>query len=78
MIWTFRTALAVSLALATPAMAKRGNDELKRYCTGDATTFCGEVDPDSPDMDACFKKHRDDLSENCRRAIDAYQAGEGK
>ena len=71
-------ALAAGLALATPALAKRGNDDLKRYCTGDATTFCGDVDPDSEAMDACFKTHRKELSENCRRAIDAYQAGGGR
>nr|WP_238204026.1 3',5'-cyclic-nucleotide phosphodiesterase [Methylobacterium aerolatum] len=60
-----------------PALAKRGNDELKRYCTGDATTYCGDIDPDSKDMDACFTKHRAELSENCRKAIDAYQASGG-
>lgn len=71
-------ALVAGLALATPAFAKRGNDDLKKYCTGDATTFCGDIDPDSNAMDACFKEHRKELSENCRRAIDAYQAGGGK
>lgn len=74
--------LAITLALlsAAPALAaaKRGNADLKRYCTGDATTFCGDVDPDSDKMDACFADHRQELSENCRRAIDAYQAGGGR
>ena len=72
-------AISVALLAATPGLAaKRGNDDLKRYCTGDAMTFCGNVDPDSKAMDACFEKHRKEMSENCRRAIDAYQAKGGK
>ncbi len=70
--------IALTAALAGPALAKRGNDDLKRYCTGDATTYCGDIDPDSKDMDACFAKHRAELSENCRKAIDAYQASGGR
>ncbi|MBE7198104.1 MAG: 3',5'-cyclic-nucleotide phosphodiesterase [Parafilimonas terrae] len=70
--------LLAGVATADPALAKRGNDDLKRYCTGDAATYCGDVDPDSKEMDACFSKHRTELSENCRKAIDAYQAGGGK
>lgn len=64
-------ALAAVPALAAPA--KRGNEDLKKYCSGDAVTYCGDIDPDSREMDACFKKHRADLSENCRRAITAYE-----
>lgn len=71
-------ALALGLASLVPARAERGNEDLKKYCTGDATTFCGDVDPSSKAMDACFEKHRTELSENCRRAIDAYQAKGGK
>lgn len=58
--------------------SKRGNADLKKYCTGDALKFCGDIDPDSKEMDACFKKHRSELSENCRRAITAYEASGSK
>jgi hypothetical protein len=71
-------ALAVALTCAGPALAKRGNAELKRYCSGDAATFCGDVDPASKAMNACFQAHRKELSPNCRRAIDAYQARGGR
>ena len=74
--------LAFSLiAIVVPASAqtpKRGNEDLKTYCSGDAVTFCSGNDPDSPEMDACFKKNMDKISENCRRAITAYKAGGGK
>ena len=74
--------LALGLvAIAVPVSAqapKRGNQDLKTYCSGDAVTFCSGNDPDSPEMDACFKKNMDKISENCRRAITAYKAGGGK
>ena len=73
------------IAVATPTLAapdasasKRGNKDLKTYCSGDAVTFCSGDDPDSPEMDACFKKNMDKISENCRRAITAYKGGGGK
>ncbi|MFC6744548.1 hypothetical protein ACFQFG_05910 [Methylobacterium persicinum] len=60
------------------AAGKRGNADLRRFCSGDAATFCGDLDPHSKKMDACFAAHRRELSDNCRRAIDAYQARGGK
>lgn len=80
------TILALGLiAVAAPVLAapdasasKRGNKDLKTYCSGDAVTFCSGNDPDSPEMDACFKKNMDKISENCRRAIKAYQGSGGK
>lgn len=70
------------VAVAAPALgapdastSKRGNKDLKTYCSGDAVTFCSGDDPDSPEMDACFKKNMDKISENCRRAIKAYSGG---
>ncbi|QEE41280.1 MULTISPECIES: 3',5'-cyclic-nucleotide phosphodiesterase [unclassified Methylobacterium] len=59
------------LALTAPALgaldastSKRGNKDLKTYCSGDTVTFCSGNDPDSPEMDACFKKNVDNISEN--------------
>lgn len=77
----------IGLLLAAPFLvcpanaaseSKRGNADLKKYCTGDALKFCGDIDPDSKEMDSCFKKNRAELSENCRRAITAYEAQGGK
>ncbi len=58
-------------ALAEP-QSKRGNETLKKYCTGDYLSYCGNLDPDDPATDACFKTNWAKLSENCLRAIDAY------
>ena len=69
--------LAVASASAAPE-SKRGNDDLRKYCAGDAVSFCSGIDPDSKEMDACLKKNRAELSENCRRAITAYEASGGK
>lgn len=73
------------IAVATPALAapdasaaKRGNEDLQTYCAGDAITFCAGIDPNSPQMDACFKKNMSQMSPNCRRAIDAYKSSGGK
>ena len=64
--------LLASPTLAAPKSAK-GNDELSRYCSGDAATFCGGVDAGSKEMDACFKKHMSELSDGCRSAIKDYK-----
>ena len=71
------TAGVATLAQAAPE-STRGNKDLKTYCSGDAVTFCTGNDPNSPEMDACFQKNMDKISENCRRAITVYKAGGGK
>ncbi|MHC2018894.1 3',5'-cyclic-nucleotide phosphodiesterase [Methylobacterium sp. WCS2018Hpa-22] len=82
---------SLALALATMAMfssaaafaqaapqTKRGNETLKKYCTGDYLTYCGNLSPDDPAVDKCFQTNWTKLSENCRRAIDAYEKTGGK
>ena len=66
--------LAAAPAIAAPAgpNANHAKAELRKYCTGDALNFCGDLDSDDPAMKACFTKNRANLSENCRRAIDVY------
>ncbi|NEU14009.1 3',5'-cyclic-nucleotide phosphodiesterase [Methylobacterium sp. BTF04] len=78
---SFALVLVASASLAAgPALSqaapqtKRGNETLKKYCTGDYLTYCGNLSPDDPAMDKCFQANWKKLSENCRRAIDAYQA----
>ncbi|QEE41279.1 MULTISPECIES: 3',5'-cyclic-nucleotide phosphodiesterase [unclassified Methylobacterium] len=74
--------LAVSvLAIAGPASAQvpnRGNADLQTNCAGDSLAFCAGIDPNSPQMDACFKKNLSRMSPNCRRATDAYKDAGGK
>lgn len=75
------TAAVAALALTLPAAAqqsKRGNETLKKYCTGDYLSYCGNLAPDDPATDACMQRNWKQLSENCRRAIDAYEAQQGQ
>ncbi|KQT58610.1 3',5'-cyclic-nucleotide phosphodiesterase [Methylobacterium sp. Leaf456] len=65
-------AAALLIAPAQAQQTKRGNENLKKYCTGDYLSYCGNLDPDDPATDQCFKTNWAKLSENCRRAIDAY------
>lgn len=65
-------ALVVATSAANAVESKRGNDTLKKYCTGDYLSYCGNLSPDDPATDACFKANWAKLSENCRRAINAY------
>lgn len=71
--------VAGTAAVAEQApQTKRGNETLKKYCTGDYLQYCGNLAPEDPATDACFQKNWTKLSENCRRAIDAYEKTDGK
>lgn len=65
-------ALIAASAASQAQQTKRGNDTLKKYCTGDYLTYCGNLAPDDPATDQCFRTNWKKLSENCRRAIDAF------
>ena len=68
-------AVAAALAFTLPAAAqqsKRGNETLKKYCTGDYLTYCGDFAPDTPELNACFKQNKTKLSTNCQAAIATY------
>ena len=64
--------IAASTVSQAQVQSKRGNETLKKFCTGDYLTYCGNLSPDDPATDQCFKTNWKKLSENCRRAIDAY------
>ena len=68
------TAVTLPAAAEQAQQTRRGNETLKKYCTGDYLNYCGNLAPEDPALDVCFEKNWKSLSENCRRAIDAYQA----
>jgi hypothetical protein len=70
--------LIASAATASAQTESRGNADLQTNCAGDALQFCAGIDPNSPQMDACFRKNMSRMSPNCRRAIDAYKAAGGR
>lgn len=70
-------ALAVAAALAvTPALAQRAerkDKDLAQFCAGDYFRYCGNIAPDTPEVDQCFAKNWASLTPSCRTAIDSYE-----
>lgn len=58
--------LISTVATAAPAPDRAA---LKRHCTSDYLSFCGDMDPDSSEVQACFKKNKTQLSPACQAAI---------
>ncbi|MDR7039302.1 MULTISPECIES: hypothetical protein [Methylobacterium] len=69
--------LTTAAAVAAPGGATSADrSELKRSCTGDYFTYCGDLEPDSPEVQACFRQNKAKLSPNCQSAISAYTKGQ--
>ena len=62
-----------SAALAAP-MSADDKAALQQQCTGDFTTFCGDMPPeDGPETQACFEKNMAKLSPGCQGAIQSFK-----
>jgi len=77
----YRVAVALILqtgvALAAPAASPTvDRTTLRQFCTGDYLTYCGDLSPDGPEVQACFKQNKPKLSPNCQAAITAYTKGQ--
>ncbi|MEE7463854.1 hypothetical protein MFUR16E_22925 [Methylobacterium fujisawaense] len=46
---------------------------LKASCSGDYATFCGDLAPDGPEIQKCFRKNMADLSPACRTEIGRHE-----
>lgn len=66
------TTLPVAAQQATRPESK--DSSLQQYCTGDYFRFCGNIAPDSPEIDRCFARNWTALTPGCRTAIDAHDA----
>lgn len=71
--------VALAIALAAVAMdaragslSKPDREALKAHCSGDYATYCGDLPPDGPEVQACFRKNMADLSPACRSEIDRH------
>ena len=69
----FGVGLALTIAMTGIALAApmRTEDKaaLQQQCSGDFTTFCGDMPPaDSPETQACFDKNMSKLSPGCQNA----------
>lgn len=61
------------MLLAAPASAQRDDPNLKKYCTGDYMTYCGNFAPDSAELAACFKTNMTKFTPGCQAAVTAYE-----
>ena len=69
----FAFTLSAIAALASPnASAVPDRAALKQNCTVDYLALCSEFAPDTPEVQACFKRNRASLSPNCQAAIGGY------
>ncbi|WIU41586.1 hypothetical protein [Methylorubrum extorquens] len=59
----------------TTALAEGDRAVLKQRCGGDYATFCGDLPPDGPEVQACFRKNMSSLSPACRAEIDRHEKG---
>ncbi|AWN47366.1 hypothetical protein DK419_14440 [Methylobacterium terrae] len=73
---TLVLALTTGAALAEPVAVDRA--VLKQYCTGDYLTYCGNLAPDGPEVQACFRQNKAKLSPNCQAAITSYVKAQRK
>lgn len=76
----FLTSVAlVAASTATAFAAPMSADDkaaLQQQCTGDFTTFCGDLPPeDGPETQACFEKNMSKLSPGCQAAIQRFKQG---
>ncbi|GJD58903.1 hypothetical protein [Methylobacterium dankookense] len=66
---------AVGLDARAGSPSKPDREALKARCSGDYATYCGDLPPDGPEVQACFRKNMADLSPACRTEIGRHERG---
>ena len=68
-------ALAGALVASRPSVAQEGPEmeAMRANCGGDYLRFCAGMKPGGPEVKACFKRNRQNLSPGCSQAIAAYE-----
>ncbi|MCJ2046028.1 hypothetical protein MKK58_16050 [Methylobacterium sp. J-078] len=68
-------ALAASLIASRPSRAQEGPEmeAMRANCGSDYLRLCAGMKPGGPEVKACFKRNRPNLSEGCSQAIAAYE-----
>ena len=51
-------------------------EAMRANCGGDYLRLCAGMKPGGPEVKACFKRNRQNLSPGCSQAIAAYDRGE--
>lgn len=68
---------ALPLSLPGSAWAQDADpmEAMRANCAGDYLRLCAGMSPEGPEVKACFRRNRPNLSEGCSRAISAYERG---
>ena len=72
-------ALAGALAVSQPSRAQVGPEmeAMRANCGGDYLRLCAGMTPGGPEVKACFRRNRPNLSKGCSQAIAAYERSRG-
>ena len=72
--------MALALGAAAPAFALTPQEEaaFRQHCTSDYMRLCSAFDPDSPQVEQCFKEKQSQLSPRCSATIAAYSKANPK
>ena len=71
-------ALSVSMPLGSLAQGSAEIQALQANCKMDYLTLCAGLSPEGPEIRACFKRNRANLSAGCANAISAYEVAKGR
>ena len=63
--------LAVLVGFSTAALAQAPTAEQRTACKADYEKYCAGTTPGGGRIIACLNKQRDQLSEACKKALDA-------
>lgn len=68
-------AFAGGIALSGPTLGQDGPEmeAMRANCAGDYLRLCAGMKPEGPEVKACFKRNRPNLSDGCSGAIAAYE-----
>jgi hypothetical protein len=70
--------LALLCATASPAPSSEGTPEQRMACTPDVFRLCSDFIPDADEITTCLRKKNAELSDACRKAIQAEMTGARK
>ena len=72
-------ALFGALAMSEPSRAQEGPEmeAMRANCAGDYLRLCAGMKPGGPEVKACFRRNRQNLSQGCSGAIAAYERSRG-
>lgn len=67
--------LVGAVGLVRPSVAQEGPEmeAMRANCGGDYLRLCAGMKPGGPEVKACFKRNRPNLSPGCSQAIAAYE-----